>query len=176
MPGLDQLKDFSPLLAVDLASEIWGQTEVFRRHGLTEAEGEQLLGSTWFQEMLREARAEWTSLRGSKQRVKLKGQIALEEAIPLIYELITDSAIPATARVAAFKELKDVSGVSIGVAEGGPAGSGLPSVTIYLGTPTEGPTVIVEGKKVAKEPETIEGLEILELGGPEVIEHEESED
>lgn len=166
--SVDQLKDLSPMLAADLASDIWPPDIVFARHEITAEEAMFLMQSEWFKAMVAEAKAEWASLKNSKQRVRLKGQLALEEAIPTIYGLIGDEGIPAQARVAAFKELKDISGVGASAAEGGSAGTGLPSVTIYLGSP-DGPAISINGSRVAETVEdaaVIEGLEILDTPVP----------
>jgi hypothetical protein len=165
MSSLDQLKDLSPTLAADLAADLIPADDVFKRHGIGTQDANLLMGSEWFRHMVDEARSEWSSLKNSKQRVRLKGQLALEEAIPEIYHMIHDTDIPAAARVAAFKELKEVSGVASGTQENGNAGTGLPSVTIILGG-ASGNSVTIEGTKAVteaiEEANVLPGLEVLE--------------
>jgi hypothetical protein len=161
MTSINQLKDLSPSLAMDLASEIWPPEKVFERHGVNTADMVRLMTAPWFVEMVEDARREWTSLKNSKQRVRLKGQLALEESIPTLYGMINDIDLPAQARVAAFKELKDLSGVALGAVEPMTGMAGLPSVTIYLGSP-DGPSVTIEGAKSTKTIEEAEEIPILE--------------
>lgn len=149
------------MLAADIAADIWDPDVIFERHGISDSQRLALLGSDWFQAMIQEAKTEWSSLKNSKARVRLKGQLALEEAIPTIFQMINDIEVPATARVAAFKELKDLSGVAGAVMEGS-VGNGLPSVTIYLGTPEKTVTIAGSKQQNVEEAITLPGLEILE--------------
>lgn len=169
MADLDQLKDLSPTLAADLAADIYPAPEVFRRHGLDDADAKRLMSSEWFRHMIREAQSEWASVKNSKERLRIKGRVALEEAIPIIFSMISDDSIAPAARVAAFKELKDVS--SVAATEGEMSiGSGLPSVTIFLGSP-DGPSVTVTPGRNADAPvEEAEYYEIPDLTPPEADE------
>jgi hypothetical protein len=167
MSSVEQLKDLSPTLAAELAADLIPSDQIFAKHGMTMEQGFQLMTLGWFRDMVDEAKKEWSSLKSSKQRLRLKGQLALEEAIPEIYRLIHDSDIPGAARVAAFKELINVSGMA--AAETGASGAtGLPSVTIYLGSPgTQGSSVTIQGAtsnapSQVEEAEVLPGLEILD--------------
>lgn len=161
MPSIEQLKDLSPTLAAELAADLIPSEQIFAKHGMTMQQGFQLLTLDWFREMVADAKKEWASIKSSKQRLRLKGQLALEEAIPEIYRMIHNEEIPGAARVAAFKELINVSGVAAST-EGVGSTTGLPSVTIYLGGPgDQGPTVTVQAASRVEEAEVLPGLEVL---------------
>lgn len=123
--------EMSAALALDLAADIWPEAEVFSNHGLDPTYGAALLCQDWFRKMVDEARREWGSISNAKQRIRLKSQLALEHSIEEIYKVVTDKKIPAAARVAAFKELKDLSGVTQGEQAAGD-GRNSPTVNIFL--------------------------------------------
>jgi len=87
------------------------------------------------------------TLGNAKARVRLKARLALEEALPAVYGIVMDTTQPPVARVAAFKEIKDLSAVAANVGELGAQGNGLPSVTIVLGDKT--PNIKVSGNRPA---------------------------
>lgn len=105
------LDDMSSALALDLAAEIYDKATIFDRHGIAEADGEELLEQPWFQQMVASAKAEWDSIGNSKERIQIKARLAVEEAIVEMYALLRDPKVPAAARVGAFKELKEIAGV-----------------------------------------------------------------
>jgi hypothetical protein len=147
MPELDQLKDLSASLAAELAADLLPASEVFKKFGYTDADAKRMMADDRFIAMIQDARSEWASIKNSKQRLRIKARLALEEAIPVLFEMVNDWELPAPARVAAFKELKDASAIaSAGAEEQAGSGSGLPSVTIYLGDPN-GPSVTVNGNR-----------------------------
>ena len=153
MPTGSQISsEMSAALAVDLASNVWPENQVFANHGVDPIYGANLMQQDWFKKMVDEAKREWNSISSAKDRIKLKSQVAVEMAIKDLYDLVVDQKIPAAARVAGFKELKDIAGVSAPDAGGG--GSHGPVVTIHLG----GAPMTVSGKvpKVLDEDDMID--------------------
>lgn len=146
--------DLSAAVALDLASNMWTESEVLARHGIDPVHGAKLLQQDWFKKMVAEAKSEWASIKNAKERIRLKSQVAVEQAIVDLFTIITDKQIPASARVAAFKELKEVAGVVV-QQDSGPAGN-VPSVNIFLnGDPNE-PSFSVSAPKVVREAPEIE--------------------
>jgi hypothetical protein len=144
MNALSQLNvvDFSAALAADLAAEIYPQDVTFVNHGLSIEQGMELLQQPWFAAMVEQARRDWASVDNVRDRIRIKAQITLEESLPTLYTLITDRNNPAAARVAAFKEIKEVAGMSAKEIE--PAAGFIP-VQIYLGKPGDEPITISPG-------------------------------
>jgi len=113
MNAISQISsDLSAALALDLASDIWPEAQVFANHGVDPLHGGALLQQEWFKAMVDEAKREWSAISNAKQRIKLKSQIAVEMSIDKLYAIVGDAEVAASARVSAFKELKDVAGVA----------------------------------------------------------------
>lgn len=142
MSQISQLKNYSALLAGDLAAGLHDAKTVFENHGLTEEEGLELLNNPRFQEMLKAAQQEWASVSNTHTRLKLKAQIILEQSLIDLFGIVTSEKQPAAARVAAVKELKDIAKVTEN--EGGGSGTSLPPIQIVIG----GAATTVEGKTI----------------------------
>jgi hypothetical protein len=156
MDALSQtnVMDFSAALAADLAAEIYDRDTIFVNHGLSPVAGEELLKAPWFSAMVEQARRDWGALDNVRDRIRIKAQITLEEALPTVYALINDKTAPAAARVAAFKEVKEVAGMSAKENEAAP---GFIPVQIFLG---EGrPPITIGPSYTARNVEPIETLE-----------------
>lgn len=122
--------ELSAALALDLAADLWPENQVFANHGVDPIYGAALLQKDWFRSMVDEAKREWSSVNNAKERIRLKSQIAVEMSIEELYTVVTDKGTPAAARVAAFKELKDLSGAAVqDTSVGGPTA---PTVNIFL--------------------------------------------
>lgn len=145
--------ELSAALAVDLAAGMWPEGEVFERHGIDAVRGASLLQQDWFRKMVDEAKKEWSSINSAKERIKLKAQVAVEQSIADLFAIVVDGKTPAAARVAAFKELKDVAGVSVQDSTGSAAN--VPSVNIYLNGNAE-PAMTITAPKVIKEDPVID--------------------
>lgn len=131
MNAINQISsDMSAAVAVDLASDVWPENQVFSNHGIDPVYGAALLQQPWFRKMVDEAKREWSSITNAKQRIRLKTQVAVEQSIGDLYTIVTDVNTPAAARVAAFKELKDIAGVASQESVG-PANNA-PTVNIFL--------------------------------------------
>jgi hypothetical protein len=149
--------EMSAALALDLASEVWPESTVFQNHGVDPIYGAALLQQAWFRKMVDEAKREWSSISSAKERIKLKSQIAVEQALGDLYAIVTDKTTPAAARVAAFKELKDVAGVAINE-QAGPM-STAPTVNIFLNGDTE-PAFSVSSSKTHRDAEETDFIEV----------------
>jgi hypothetical protein len=121
----------SAALALDIAAEIWPIQEIFTRHGLDRAAGEALLATPQFISQVETARREWGSLTNSAGRIRVKAAVALEDSIQELYAFIRNKEIPGAARVSAFKELRELSGISMAAAAERNAAEA-PTVNIYL--------------------------------------------
>lgn len=150
--------EMSAALAVDLASEVWPENVVFKNHGIDPIHGGHLLQQEWFRKMVDEAKREWSSITSAKQRIKLKTQIAVEQSIGDLFSIVTDANTPAAARVAAFKELKDVAGVAV-QEQSGPA-SNAPTVNIFLNGDSEPAFSISAPKQTRREEDETDVIDV----------------
>ena len=108
MTELLPTRDLAPILARDLAQDLYTMEDLIERHGLTRAMIRKLLKSKTFKAMVTAARGEWASPGNAKNRAQLKAQLAIEEAIPDLYAIVTDKEEAAPARVSAFSQLREV--------------------------------------------------------------------
>lgn len=160
MNAINQISsDMSAALAVDLASEVWPESQVFANHGVDPIYGAALLQQEWFRKMVDEAKREWSSISNAKQRIKLKTQVAVEQSIGELYTIVTDSNVPAAARVAAFKELKDIAGVAV-QDQAGPAHNA-PTVNIFLNGSNE-PAFSISAPKIIDQEEEPDFIEVTQ--------------
>ncbi len=154
--GPRPIEEMAPILARDLAQDLYTMDELIERHGLSRVIIRKLLKSKTFKAMVTAARGEWASPGNAKNRAQLKAQLAVEEAIPELYAIVTDKEEAAPARVSAFSQLREVGKFEKAPAE--QAGSGGPgfAITINLGDST----LKVSGtphKNVAEDAIEIEG-------------------
>jgi hypothetical protein len=166
MDGLSQINvaELSAALAADLAAELYDHETVFKNHGLSLEVGQSLLAQPWFRAMVEQARRDWDALDNTKDRIRAKAQIALEESIPTVYGLISDKNTPGAARVAAFKEMKEIAGM--GRAEGPEGGAGFIPIQIFLDGREAAPITIkptatgyTSGNQAMPEPDDLEDAE-----------------
>jgi hypothetical protein len=130
------ISDVTPSLARDLAMDLYTHEEIIDRHGLDAKTIRRLLKSKTFKAMVAAAKQEWESPGNAKTRAQLKAQLAVEEAIPDIYSIISDEKAPDPARVAAFAQLKEVGKFERQPADAGSGGGPGFSVIINLGEKT----------------------------------------
>jgi hypothetical protein len=143
MDALSQMNvaEFSAALATDLAADLYERETIFQNYGLSPEMGAELVNQPWFKAMISQAKRDWDALDNVRDRIKAKAQIALEDSIPTVYGIIADRQTPGAARVAAFKELKEVSGMS--ARETGDGGPGYIPIQIFLDGREAPPTIVI---------------------------------
>lgn len=129
-----QLRDLSPVLALELASGLTPPEDVFARHGIGRAEAVQLLKNDIFKKMIRQAKADWDSHENAEERIRLKARLALEELLPDHFSMAISHSTPPPARNEATKILKSLAGMDRKDGFEGTGGTGERfTVTINLG-------------------------------------------
>lgn len=108
MAGNRNWDEIMPGLCRDLAQQLYTVEEIARRWGLTLQDVAHLKSNRGFMSMLQAAKQEWTDAGNTKGRAQLKAQLAVEEAIADIYKLVTDPDVSASARIAAFSQLREL--------------------------------------------------------------------
>ena len=119
------------MLAYDVATGLLPVHDIAHRHGISVKKLNQLCETEGFRKQVAQMRAEWESLENTSERIKHKARLAIEEGIVSLYELLTDTKVNAAARVAAAKELKDIS--DLGLKQEHSPMAGLPSISIVIG-------------------------------------------
>jgi len=114
----------SAVLAMELASGLTPPSEIFSRHGFTDAEAKAMLMNPAFQRMLKEAKANWDSPMNAEERIRLKAKLALEELLIPHFQMAQNPDVPPPARTEALKTFERLSGMvsKEGAASGGQGG------------------------------------------------------
>jgi hypothetical protein len=103
--------DAWPAIADELARRIEPATAVRDRHGMSTAALRTLLAQPTFRAMMREAALRWNGASNVTERLQQKGLHLLEANLPVLHDIMQDDRAAAAARVAAFKEVRGLTGV-----------------------------------------------------------------
>jgi hypothetical protein len=103
--------DAWPSIADELARRIEPAGAVRDRHGMTNAAMRTLLAQPTFRAMMREAALRWNGASNVTERLQQKGLHLLEANLPVLHDIMQDDRAAAAARVAAFKEVRGLTGV-----------------------------------------------------------------
>ena len=114
----------SMALAMEIASGLAKPSEIFSRYGYTRQEASRMLQHPAFQQMLREAKANWSSDNNAEERIRLKAKLALEELLLPHFNLARSPDTPGAVRNEAMKTFERLSGLAATNARGetGPVG------------------------------------------------------
>jgi hypothetical protein len=149
VPGADTMCDLSALnahIAAELAAGLSDAAAVRERYGISASQWDVLKKSTVFRNMLAEA---IRTLRGdlnAGNRIKIKADIILEDALPAYDSMIHDREVPAQARIDAGKLVAAING-RLNKQGDGPqsVGSGF-TLNINIG---EREKMVIDGKNFA---------------------------
>ena len=134
----EQVKLFHAL-AQEIVQAYQTKENMLKSLNLTEEGYELITHNPTFQRILRQIMVEWNGAVNTAKRVKIKSQWAIEEGLPYIFESMTDSNEPLSARVEAFKAISKIGQLDTHDAIHGAdksfrleinIGAGLPTVTI----------------------------------------------
>jgi hypothetical protein len=152
LPNTDASVDLSALSAhivVELAAGLSSAEAIRERYGITEAQWRTLAATPLFRKMLAEAIQKVGGDMGAGQRIQLKADLVLEDAIPVYDRMIHNNEIPAQARIEAGKLLKELAGRGSKASDSGGGGGGF-ILNINLGN---NKSVVIDGKAVPTEAE-----------------------
>jgi hypothetical protein len=98
-------------LIVELASQIEPVPVVLARYNVSTASYQRLLADPTFRQAVVAASSEFASLANVAVRIKVKSQLMVEMGMAEIWDIIRNPAMGAAARVAAFGQLKSLTGL-----------------------------------------------------------------
>jgi hypothetical protein len=78
---------------------------------MTNATIRTLLAQPTFRAMMRDAALRWNGAANVAERLQQKGMHLLEANLPVLHDIMQDDRAAAAARVAAFKEVRGLTGV-----------------------------------------------------------------
>ena len=139
------ISDLSPQIAAELAAELSSPTTIRKRYGLTHDQWEMLKRNRVFREMLKEAIGKFRGDLNAGARITLKAEVLLEDAMPDLYNIAKNALTPASERINAIKELRELSGRNAKKTDGAAAGGGF-VLNINLSNGQKG--ITIDGRKV----------------------------
>jgi hypothetical protein len=148
VPGTETALDLSSLsahVAMELAAQLSDAPAIRERYGISEDQWLVLSRTPIFREMLKEAIVKLRGDLNSGKRITLKSEVALEDSIPVLYNLAHDADIRAEARIEAIKTMAQLSGRNSKEGQQAAAGSGF-NIAIQINTGEEQKTVNVSNK------------------------------
>lgn len=119
-------------LAMELVKDIDEADVVLKRYGLNTQEYTELAQTRQFQAMLAEADKEWSKAGNTKERVRLKSAYIIEQALPQMYEQLTNADHPLSSRADLFGRIARIAELG-NPTPAGVAGTEAFSITINLG-------------------------------------------
>ena len=141
-PGLT-LTDLSPTVAAELAAGLSSPQSVRERYGITPAQWALLAKNPTFRQMLAEAIQRFKGDLNAGNRITLKAEVLLEDAMPELYHLAKDKLVPSAERISAIKQLAELAGRNAKKDDGSRAGGGF-VLNINVG---KGQGITIEGQR-----------------------------
>jgi hypothetical protein len=139
-------------LASEVACGSFDLEVILNSHRITLEQFKRLERTPRFQNLLREALANWNSTANTKERTQAKAALAVEDLLPVMYANANNKSEPLSSRVELFKALMKAGGIGEKAAgSGGDTGEKF-SVTINLGDgkdlkiERELPSKVIEGE------------------------------
>jgi hypothetical protein len=149
---LQFLRSRAPELARDIVCELDSASALAASYGLTPVQWDALRRSPGFRQMVLDAKREIGGPQGAVERIRRKAQLMLDQGCLLdLGGIVSNPNAPASARVSAFSELREVAGITKdanrGLASGASAG---PLIVINL--PGAGQPLTVGGTVIENTP------------------------
>ena len=119
---LSALNDIDSRLAMELAIDISEVEVILDRYSITAADLRAKLGNPQFRAMVKDFKAVWNSDLSTKERIRVKSQVLVEDGLLDLHGIFKDDSISATARIDAFKTLSRVATTDAPDKEGAAAG------------------------------------------------------
>lgn len=123
----------SPTICVELAAGLVTAGDVPQKYNLTPEQWERLKASKFFRQMLKDAGEKFTGDLGASRRITLKSEMLLEEALPVLDDIIHNKEGSTQSKIDSVKQLAVLAGRTQRAAEGGAAGAGF-NVAIHINT------------------------------------------
>jgi hypothetical protein len=126
-------------LAQEIVQAYLTKDKILAALSITEEQYKEIAENPTFQRILRQAVSEWSSATNTTKRVRLKSQWAIEEGLPYMFQSMTDTNEPLSARVEAFKAISRIGQLDAHEAHSGSdrsfrieinIGQGAPPITI----------------------------------------------
>lgn len=148
VPGTDVGLDLSHLnahIAAELAAGLSDAATIRERYGISQAQWDTLRKTPAFRNMLAEALQKLQGDLNAGKRITIKSEIALEDSIPVLYEIAHDRDAQSGARVDAVKTMAALAGRNAKEGQGAAAGPGFSININFSGDDGKTKKVIIDG-------------------------------
>jgi hypothetical protein len=108
LPLTEQQIQLYHALAQEIVQAYQTKENILKSLNLSPADYEEIAQTSAFQRIMRQAMNEWNGATNTAKRIRLKSQWAVEEGIPYIFQSMTDTNEPLSARVEAFKAISKI--------------------------------------------------------------------
>ena len=145
-----ELSALSAHIAVELALGLSDAAAIKERYEISDQEWDKLKNNPAFRAMVKEAVIKTRGDLNAGRRITIKSEIALEDSIPILYQMIHDKGVPAASRVESMKGMAGLAGRNMKDGNGNPtAAAGGFAININIETKEGTRVVSVEQAKPA---------------------------
>lgn len=144
-------EDASNALAFELVAKLVPAKDVLDKYGITEEEFAVMAKSKEFQLKMQEAKALWNSQTNTLERIRVKTQMQLEDALPELTRIASNPTTSPKDRIEAVKQISKLAGAEIKPVDEGPAAGSTFSITINLGEKESPVTIDATANEVEHE-------------------------
>lgn len=141
------LEHMSPLICMEIAAGLSSVEGVKEKYEISEAQWLRLEKNPTFLSMMKEARLAFSGDANAGARIKKKAEVLLEEALPILYRLMSSPEASTATVIDVVKQLTvlaEKGGRAGGQQAGGAAGGGF-NVHIDIRTHDEPKQVVIQG-------------------------------
>lgn len=109
-PSELELSHLSATIVTELAAGLSTAAAVREKYQITDDQWARLKTNRVFGDMLREALQRLHGDLNAGKRITMKAEIALEDSIPVLYQIAHDSEVPTMARLKSIEQMESLSG------------------------------------------------------------------
>lgn len=141
-----ELSHLSAMICAELATGLADKDSIKQRYGITDAQWDRLKTNPAFRAMLKETIQRFGGDMNAGKRITVKAEVALEDSIPVLYEIAHNKEGSAQNKIDSIKMMAVLANrTGKGEQHQGPAGGGF-NVQIHINTGKNSP-VTIEGEK-----------------------------
>jgi hypothetical protein len=110
-PMIGALSPVIGAMAQELATGLTPGREVLTKYGVSIKDFRRLMSMPVFVDMLKKAKAEFSAVSSTPDRVRLKAQLLTEMGLEEMWGIVQHPGEPAAARVSAYNSIKNLTGM-----------------------------------------------------------------
>lgn len=107
------LVHLSPLICMELAAGLNTPEGVREKYNISEEQWLRLKGNPTFVNMMKEATLAFAGDMNAGKRIAKKAEVLLEEALPILYRLMSNPEASTATVIDVVKQLKEIAGIGV---------------------------------------------------------------